>query len=353
MYRRHLLASLFAAACAPPPALVSGGVAPQAPSRPPARAPARFRFRCDLWVSLHHVLFDEGERKAKGEAAGRAPPGEPGEARAWAEAVDAYARDWSKRDLLFDDAMSDIRAALLEGAGEGSALSPDGVDAGGARADDARPPRGLPPSLEATFARVGPVYRARFWADDRASAGRWLRGLAPLVDAHGEAIVAGLERAFGTRWPAAPVTVDVVTRAGWGGAYTAARRQPGVTVGSDDPRNQGGAGLEILYHEASHLLVNDGFRDRIDRAFEARGAEAPRDFWHALLFYTAGELTRRRLGPGYVPYAERQGLWGRVRDWASYREAFEASWLSFLDGRVEAGAALAGVVERVAKPQSG
>ena len=36
-----------------------------------------------------------------------------------------------------------------------------------------------------------------------------------------------------------------------------------------------------------------------------------RDLWHEVLFYTSGELVAKRI-PGYVPYAEKNGLWARA-----------------------------------------
>jgi hypothetical protein len=35
------------------------------------------------------------------------------------------------------------------------------------------------------------------------------------------------------------------------------------------------------------------------------------ELWHEVLFYTSGELVRERI-PGYVPFADENGLWTRV-----------------------------------------
>ena len=36
----------------------------------------------------------------------------------------------------------------------------------------------------------------------------------------------------------------------------------------------------------------------------------PPDLTHAIIFYSAGEVTRDQV-PGYQPYAERLGIWSR------------------------------------------
>jgi hypothetical protein len=60
---------------------------------------------------------------------------------------------------------------------------------------------------------------------------------------------------------------------------------------------------------------------------------APRDLWHAIIFATSSELTRRALlargVPDYVPSSI--DLFTRV--WPRYREAVEKNWLPYLDGQ--------------------
>jgi hypothetical protein len=51
-----------------------------------------------------------------------------------------------------------------------------------------------------------------------------------------------------------------------------------------------------------------------------------------VLFFATGEVVRRTLGGSYVPYADRQGLWQRSRDWAAYRPVLGRVWPEYLDG---------------------
>ncbi|HUP60437.1 MAG TPA: hypothetical protein VNA69_08480 [Thermoanaerobaculia bacterium] len=58
----------------------------------------------------------------------------------------------------------------------------------------------------------------------------------------------------------------------------------------------------------------------------------PVDLWHAILFATSSELTRRALAERgtteYVPYAN-----GMFRDvWPRYREPIEKHWIPYLSG---------------------
>jgi hypothetical protein len=111
-----------------------------------------------------------------------------------------------------------------------------------------------------------------------------------------------------------------------------------LTVSGTDPRNQGPEALEILFHEASHG-ISDNVQNAILRECRQRDKPVPRDLWHALLFYTTGEVIRPALpdseqgGPktGYVPYAVREGLY--KRGWQDYLRVLTEYWQPYLDGK--------------------
>ena len=83
-------------------------------------------------------------------------------------------------------------------------------------------------------------------------------------------------------------------------------------------------------------------RDAIAKELEAQHKSA-RDLWHALLFFTSGEVVKKRLGADYVPYAYRNGLYDR--GWGAFRKALEQHWVPYLQGRVTFDAAIRDVVK--------
>ena len=61
----------------------------------------------------------------------------------------------------------------------------------------------------------------------------------------------------------------------------------------------------------------------------------PRDLWHVVLFYIAGELTRQQLaknGIEYRPYLYANRLFDTV--WPAFREPIERHVRPFVDGQV-------------------
>ncbi|MCP3919827.1 MAG: hypothetical protein GY711_30195 [bacterium] len=129
------------------------------------------------------------------------------------------------------------------------------------------------------------------------------------------------------------VRVDLVTHANWAGAYTT-NGPAHITMASVDEDNAGWNGVETLMHEACHTSGLDvPHRTAVERAFAARGVEALRRFWHALVFYTAGELTRVALAE-----AGSEGFRG-------YREAFDAHWRPYLAGTIDRAVALERIIQ--------
>ena len=76
----------------------------------------------------------------------------------------------------------------------------------------------------------------------------------------------------------------------------------------------------------------------------------PRDLWHALLFYTTGEVIRPAVftseqgtaRSGYVPYAVREGLY--KRGWENYLRVLTDYWQPYLDGKQSFDDAIAHMV---------
>jgi hypothetical protein len=92
------------------------------------------------------------------------------------------------------------------------------------------------------------------------------------------------------------------------------------------------AALELVFHEASHLLAGNRspLAAALDSAGRAAGQTLPRDLWHAVLFYQTGEAVRRTLagngGPEHTPLIYALNIFGEVRD------PIAAAWSPYLDG---------------------
>jgi hypothetical protein len=301
-----------------------------------------FEFHSGFWINLHHFLYQQGRiRKVTPwpEPSASSPPVSTAglsqeEQQAWAAALDyyAYAGDLSDRNLLFNGDMVNLnnRLAELETC----------ADLSGRNSRECA--SGLRQELIAALERAAPVYRARWWPEHDRANRSWIASVGPMVRQFGGGLARQLSATYRADWPTGRLRVDVVFYGGPYGAYTSLDPVH-LTISSRDERNQGFAALEVLFHEASHALAG-AVRDAIVRECRARGKPIPRDLWHALLFYTTGEIVKRALsapdasgrhagtesaeaaargsaGP-YTPYAYRYGLY--ARGWNNYQRGLNA-----------------------------
>jgi len=171
---------------------------------------------------------------------------------------------------------------------------------------------------------------------------------------------AQLVRAYETEWPGQLIRVDISVYANWGGAYTNAETggQVHTVMSSVDPGYQGFAAIEMLFHEASHSMV-DGETGRVAEAIQtqakAHGIPVPNQLWHALIFYTAGEFARQDLSrvgvQDYRPYAEKQGLWERS-SFRNYNGVLAIFWRAHMDGKLSLNDSVSQIVSALAIIQS-
>lgn len=299
----------------------------------------RFTLRSDPRVALHHFLRAWAAAEA-GTWPAYAPPVREREdwrdslaaadARAWTAAVEAYAaaRDRS----LFDDGMVALRD-WAAGAGDRAAIP---------AAD-----RTMADALEAAL----PVYRRHWWSRHDEWNRRWISAVAPVLNEVEEAVVPRLEAAYGGTWPTGLIPTDVMVHANPVGAYSTDGR---VTISSGNRQIVMPHAVDLLFHEASHTggLIRP-FRDELEAAFRAVGAQQPGRLWHDFIFFTTGEILRDVMDaagrPGFRPYGEVAGVYDRGERWAVELPAFRRAWLPFVRSGSADPAARRAALEDVAR----
>lgn len=278
-----------------------------------AQAAPIFEFHSGFWVNLHHFLYEQ--------ATAPAPPASV--PAAWRKAIDYYHDEIVQRDLLGNQAARvNDRLSDLE-------------DAASLR------DKGLPRELVDALEGAAPIYQAQWWPQHDAANHAWIEAVTPLVAKYGQSLTKELAAAYQTDWPAAPIRVDVAEYANFGGAYTTIFPTH-VTVSSVNAGNQGDAALEVLFHESSHALILK-IRDALaQQAAAEHKLFRTRNFWHAVLFYTTGEIVRRRLA-NYTPYAVKNGLYAKA--WAGAPEVLDKDWKPYLDGKIDLTTAIRRLVQ--------
>lgn len=294
-----------------------------------------FQLRSGFWINLHHALYERSLLFEKSAEKGATPPADlpdlsPAERAAWEQALAYYRAEIAPHDV-FERAMAHVDYTLADLA--------DDASPGGAP---------LKPELAAALLRAAPVYRAHGWPAQERANRFWIAVAVPMIRELGPRMMERLAAAYRVPWPERPILVDVVSYANWAGGYTELGHPNHTVITSIEPSYQGFAALEMLFHEASHTLL-DGRNDAVTRALEREASTqkrvAPKNLTHAILFYTAGEVARRTLAEAgvrdYVPVADR-GLWKRA--WPTLKEPLDRFWLPYLDGKLGFDQAIAGIV---------
>jgi hypothetical protein len=276
----------------------------------------RYRLQSNPWVNLHQRLLYDAR------FGGAAPASLSGDGlAAWKAVVDAY-RDMLGKRSPIEDAQLIALNATLSGA-------PSGAPAG-------ELPAGVPEQAAAALRAAMPLYRSAQWAEDDRANRFWIAVAEPLLESAAEELAAAHTRAYGIPFPK-HILVDVTSH-GWEfGAYTTGEGDSAhAVISSLDPGTQGFAALESLMHEPSHAIVaprSGAIGADLARAAAELQRQPRYNLWHAILFYTSGELTRRALaarGVRYTPFM----LAMYERGFSGFRRPLETHWQAYLDGKV-------------------
>jgi hypothetical protein len=319
-----------------------------------------FELHSGFWINLHHTLYHEARlrtagaglpdknSKTTGPTLNTTPEAKlslsPAEKHIWDDAVAYYVANFAAKDLLFSTELIQLKDQLgdFEDCDELSGRKRKFCDAG------------LSAKLTQVLEAAAPIYRTHLWSEHDRANRRWIMHVAPLVREQGVGLSERLADIYQTRWPRQKIRVDLAGYANWTGAYTTADPLR-VTISSLDSRNQGAAALEVLFHEGSHGIA-EPVQAAIIRECHQRDKAIPRDLWHALVFYTTGEVIRPVLGSsgaaagdqdgsvagGYTPYAVREGLY--QRGWNDYFKLLQKFWQPYLDGTASFDDAIARMV---------
>jgi hypothetical protein len=299
-----------------------------------------FEFHSGFWINLHHFLYEQAllRKQAAGSGQIAKSPTNPKnqlsseQQQQWNSALDYYRDRMIKRDLLLDREMMTINDQLAGSEGAPN-LSKSGLSS----------------DLIKILESVAPIYRALWWSQHDKANRFWIAVATPMVQQFSQTLIKQLTAAYKAKWPTDLIRVDVVEYANWAGAYTTFDRADKVHITmSTDPGNQGFAALELLFHEASHWMVgprNGAVAEAIARECRAKNKPIPDSLWHAIIFYTAGEFTKRNLSEygvsDYIPYAYR-GLYARA--WPNLQRPLELYWQPYLEGTIDFDKAMSNLI---------
>ena len=259
-----------------------------------------FDFHSNFWVNLHHFLYEQAISKSP----------EPSDSSDWHQPLEVYRKDIATHELLSRD-IAGINIALSQVENTES-LKDSGVDA----------------ELTQTLERAATIYKVRWWPHHNRANLAWIAAASPLVAKYETVMKPELSAAYQMPWPPDPIRTNVAEYASWAGAYTVL--DPTHITISSGPVSQ--AVVESLFHEASHGMIqkiSDALTAELDsqkKLFQRRA------FWHAVLFYTVGEVAQRHLDD-YTMFGIKNGVLDR--GWPGALPILQKDWKPYLDGKID------------------
>ncbi|HEX7151902.1 MAG TPA: hypothetical protein VF618_10470 [Thermoanaerobaculia bacterium] len=293
-------------------ALITNLLLVAALSSPPSVQAERYHLQSNRWVNLHQRLLHEVQH-------GTPPPARLTESErpVWQAAAQTYRTLFAKRSLLANQELVDLNAALS--ATIGNEL-----------------PTTIAPKVAEALRQAMPLYERVQWPDDDLANRFWIAVTAPMLESAAAELTAAHTKAYGMPFTKR-VRVDVTAFAGQFGAYSVGNAEAvHVVVSSIDPANHGFGALEAMMHEAAHGVVDvteGAIGADLTRAAKELQRKPPYNLWHALLFFTAGELTRQALArrgiTDYQPVIYK-GMFDR--QFRGMQQPLETHWRAYLAG---------------------
>jgi hypothetical protein len=325
--------------------LGTGASLAQTPEQAPVATTPHFAFYSDFETNLNDALIAAGNARkhAKGELFHAGPEVAcfdalaPSARAAWDRVVDYYAEIVSPG--RFTDRPQYLLRAYLAGF-------PD-------RPTDASSRQFV--DIAAIFREAAaPAFSACRWSALDGKNRHWIGALVPRLAAYEQTIASRLEALYQKRWTGLPIRVDVVETVDWSGANTIILEPGGghilVSNENDLPH-----ALEVVFHEASHLLMDrrDPVQEALEGAAKSLGVELPADLWHVVLFYMTGETVSEILDaagePGYTPMLDE--IAARNRRWDGYRKLIAGVWPAYMQGTQPLTDAAADLVRALPQPE--
>ena len=286
----------------------------------PSVTVGRYRLQSNPWVNLHQRLLYEARFKWD-----KPPAGLGGEDLAkWAKAVEDYRAYVGRRHPIFNKELIDLNATLSE-------------------TNTDKLPGSIPAAAKTVLEAAMPLYRRAQWEEDDRANRFWIAVAEPLLASAAEELAEAHAKAYATPFPKR-ILVDVTTFAWQFGAYTVGEGESAHAVISSTVKGtQGFGALESLLHEPSHAVVganSHAIGSDLKRLTAETGQRPMENLWHAILFYTSGELTRRALARRGVSDYRPFILDMYDGPFRGMRQSLETHWQAYLDGKVSREAAL-------------
>lgn len=182
-----------------------------------------------------------------------------------------------------------------------------------------------------------PYFSRLYWKGIDSTNKAWLNTYKAQFAKLEITIVPELERLYQTKMPPQKVRIDLACYATWAGAYSFKNSFEHIVYSTVSKDNQGDLATEIVFHEASHFLVDKVYGQIALRIKDNKDYKKCTNLWHNLLFYTTGYVLikeYKQQWKNFDPYYVQMKFEERLPDFKVTIDGCKLYWNSYAEGKM-------------------
>jgi hypothetical protein len=254
----------------------------------------------------------------------------PGSDSKMIDALKYYRDSITKKDMLFDSTMRKFSVMLAAGKPK---------DAIGWQVEAMK-------HIRAIF----PFYKKEIWPSIDSANKAWVLKVKSDLSQHEAFVITRLQKIYDDTMPAEKIRVDLGIYGTWAGAYSYSQGIDHIIISTFEDANQGPLGVEIVFHEGSHFLM-DRVYNTAQEYFNSKNLPSDRrQPWHIVLFYTTGLVVKEAYasrGISFVPYYKHAKFEERIPPFKVATDALALYWDPYMRGEGTQQEALKKVMDHI------
>jgi hypothetical protein len=299
-----------------------------------------FEFHSNYLMNLHHFLVKKGFQLSKEEkdpakqfdllfVNDLKTPVKPETKTKVMQAIQFYADSICPKNLLFDPNLTQFKYDL-----EACTVLTD------LKAKE--PIKGTVDAIE----KASRFYAEFFWQEQDKKNRAYVTNLIKQVKQIEKAVIDSSSKYYGYKHNGKKFRVDLVDYATFYGAYTTTEPYINAVISSTDKRHEGTQGVEIVFHEVSHGMIDKVFEAQ-EKISKELGKEVDHNVWHTILFYSSGTFVKNELakqGVTHELYIYKNNL-AKIPGVQKTIDAIVQYWQPYLDGKSDMEAAVRSILK--------
>jgi len=193
-----------------------------------------------------------------------------------------------------------------------------------------------------------PYFTKLYWTGIDSTNKAWLSAYKEQITKLELTVIPELERIYQTKLPAKKIRVDLTCYATWAGAYSFNTSFEHIVYSTASKANQGDLAAEVVFHEASHFLV-DKVNDKITLLLkDNKDSKKCANLWHNIIFYTTGYVLEKQYKlqwKKFEPYYVQMKFEEKIPEFKVSVEACKLYWNDYIEGKLTFDAVLKKLVD--------